>query len=271
MKKLGLKRVYVFFSTFFVFMLHLPIAFAKGKHISKEFPLTSSAKSSIVIKDFKAAKADSIASVVSGIYDSLKLGSLGLTQTVFDYAYQGFSYLKEIGKISNDHIISIVDFSKSSAQKRLFIIDLKSMKVLFNTYVAHGQNSGEEYARQFSNSIESDESSLGFYETADTYMGKNGYSLRLEGLEKGFNDNAYEREIVMHGASYVNEQLIRKRGYIGRSWGCPAVPQRLHKYIINKIKNGTCLFIYSPDRNYITHSDIIKQAAYAPVMAYNYQ
>jgi len=270
MKKLGLKRVYIFFSTFFLFVLHLPIAFAKTKPIAKDFP-SASAKSSVVAKDLKAAKADSIAMVVSGIYDSLKLGSLGLTHIAFDYAYQGFSYLKEIGKISNDHIISIIDFSKSSAQKRLFIIDLKRMKVLFNTYVAHGQNSGEEFASQFSNSIESDESSLGFYETTNTYIGKNGYSLHLEGLEKGFNDNAYAREIVMHGASYVNEQLIRARGYIGRSWGCPAVPQRLHKFIINKIKNGTCLFIYSPDKNYISNSNIIKQAAYAPVMAYNYK
>lgn len=251
-------------------MVHLPMMFAKAIPMGKDFFARQLASSTMVIKDGNIAKADSVSRMVSGIYDSLKLGSMGLTNRVFDCAYQGFSYLKEVGKISNDHILSIIDFSKSSAQKRLFIIDLKNMKVLFNTYVAHGVNSGEEYASQFSNSVESNESSLGFYETADTYMGKNGYSLRLEGLERGFNDNAYAREIVMHGASYVNEQLIRARGYIGRSWGCPAIPPRLHKFIIDKIKNGTCLFIYSPDRNYINHSDILKQG-YAPVMAYNYK
>jgi hypothetical protein len=270
MKKLGLKRAYIYFSTFFIFILHLPMVFAKAKTVGKDFSSARATTPSTVTKDTRVSKADSLMTVVSGIYDSLRLNSLGLTRQVFDYAYQGFSYLKEVGKVSNDHILSIIDFSKSSAQKRLFIIDLKSMKVLYNTYVAHGVNSGEEYASQFSNSIESNESSLGFYETANTYLGKNGYSLRLEGLESGFNDNAYEREIVMHGASYVNEKLIRARGYIGRSWGCPAVPQRLHKFIINKIKNGTCLFIYSPDRNYIAHSGILKQMAYSPVMAYNY-
>jgi hypothetical protein len=269
MKKLGFKKVYLFFSTFFIFMLHLPMGFAKSKPMGKIFPFKAIAPS-ICVSDSASVKTDSIATAIGNIYDSLKLSSFGLTRQVFDYAYQGFTYLKEIGKISNDHIISVIDFSKSSAQKRLFVIDLRNMKVLFNTYVAHGLNSGQEFANRFSNDEESNESSLGFYETEDTYMGKNGYSLRLQGLERGFNDHAYDREIVMHGADYVNEQLIRARGYIGRSLGCPAVPQRLHKFIIDKIKNGTCLFIFSTDRNYVSHSQILKQG-FAPVMAYNYK
>ena len=140
----------------------------------------------------------------------------------------------------------------------MFVIDLKSQKLLFKTYVAHGMNSGKEMARFFSNTPESNKSSLGFYTTSDTYMGKHGYSLHLNGLEKGFNDKAFERDIVMHAADYVNESVIRSTGYAGRSWGCPAVPEKLSKPIIDQIKNGTCLFIYAPDRNYMHRSQLIK-------------
>ena len=192
------------------------------------------------------------------IYDSLKLASIGLTKQVFDCAMRGFEYLKEKGKITNHNIISIADLSKSSCKKRLFIIDLKNYKVLFNTYVAHGMNSGQEFARQFSNTPESNKTSLGFYETSNTYSGKNGYSLHLIGLEKGINDNAYNRDIVMHGAGYVSENLIHAQGYLGRSQGCPAVPEKQHQKIIDKIKNGTCLFIFGEDRNYFRRSALMK-------------
>ncbi len=194
------------------------------------------------------------------IYDSLRLNLMGLSQQAFQYAMQGFEYLSKGGKIANDKVISIVDFSQPSCKKRLFVIDLGQYKVVFNTYVAHGVNSGKEYADQFSNRPESNQSSLGFYETMDSYNGKNGYSLHLQGLEKGINDNADSRAIVMHGAEYVNEDLIQSQGYIGRSWGCPAVPEKLHKPIINKIKNGTCLFIYSPNKNYFIHSKILRES-----------
>jgi hypothetical protein len=173
---------------------------------------------------------------------------------------QGFNYLAKNGRIANKKIISVIDFSLPSSKKRLFVIDVESCKVLYNTYVAHGSNSGKEYATRFSNTPESNQSSLGFYETLGTYMGDNGYSLRLEGLERGFNDNANRRAIVMHGAAYVNENLINTQGYIGRSWGCPALPQNMYVPVINKIKNGTCLFIYSPDRNYLTHSGILRSS-----------
>jgi hypothetical protein len=185
---------------------------------------------------------------------------MGLSQQAFEYALQGLDYLKQQGKIANDKIISIVDFSQPSYKKRLFIVDVQNQKVLFNTYVAHGSNSGKEYATDFSNTPESNKSSLGFYETENTYMGDNGYSLKLEGLERGINDNAYRRAIVIHGAAYVSEQFIQSQGYIGRSWGCPALPQHLYKPIIDKIKNGTCLFIYSPNKNYLQHSKILHAA-----------
>jgi hypothetical protein len=201
-----------------------------------------------------------IQSPAFSLYDSLRLNLMGLSRQAFEYAMQGFEYLTQSGKIANDKVISIVDFSQPSSKKRLFVIDLDQARVVFNTYVAHGSKSGTTFATQFSNKPESNESSLGFYETSNTYIGGNGYSLRLEGLESGINDNAERRAIVMHGAAYVNEGLAQSRGYIGRSWGCPAVPENLHKPIIDKIKNGTCLFIYSPDKNYLSHSRILHPA-----------
>jgi len=191
------------------------------------------------------------------IYDSLHLASMGLSHEAFDYAVKGYIYLKNKGKLHNKRVLSIIDFTKPSSQKRLFILDVTSYKVLFNTYVAHGQNTGQEYANKFSNKLESYQSSLGFYVTTGTYMGKNGFSMQLDGLENGFNDQADERAIVMHGAPYVSEAFIKHRGYIGRSHGCPAVPQQLNKPIIEKIKNGSCLFIYSDNKAYLSRSRIL--------------
>lgn len=260
MTKYNFKKFYFFFSSIFIFILHMPFVFAKNKPNS--FPRLPPNKSGgFVITD--TAFVDIIPrheNALANMYDSLRLNLMGLSQQAFEYAMQGFSYLVKAGKITNDRIISIVDFSQPSNKKRLFVIDLDNYKVVFNTYVAHGVNSGKEYASQFSNQPESNKSSLGFYETAETYMGKNGYSLHLLGLEKGINDKADSRSIVMHGADYVSENLINEQGYIGRSWGCPAVPEKLHRPIINKIKNGTCLFIYSPSKNYFIHSRILKEA-----------
>ena len=134
---------------------------------------------------------------------------------------------------------------------------MKNYKVLFNTLVAHGRNSGVEYARSFSNKHSSYQSSPGFYTTGNTYQGSNGYSLKLNGLEKGINDNALERTIVMHGADYVSQGIANARGWIGRSWGCPAVPVKYAVPIIEKVKNGTCLFIYSPESNYVSRSNFL--------------
>lgn len=267
MKNRGIRRVHLFFSSLFICLLHIPFVFAKAKPTSFAAAAGSDVNP-VLIKDSAAVSPTITAHHFGyGIYDSLRLSSMGLARQVFDYAMQGFEYLKETGKLNNQSIISIIDFSKSSCKKRLFIIDLKNSKLLFNTYVAHGMNSGQEYAHQFSNIPESNKSSLGFYETADTYLGKNGYSLHLQGMEKGINDNASRRDIVMHGAGYVNETMIHARGYIGRSQGCPAVPQRLHKQIIDQIKNGTCLFIFGDDRNYFRRSAMLKSAY--PLLAYN--
>jgi len=193
------------------------------------------------------------------VYDELKLADLGLSRYAFDYAVKGYNYLLSSGKLKNEQIISIVDFSQLSSKKRLYVIDLKSKKLLFNTYVSHGRNSGREMASQFSNEPESNKSSLGFYITGDTYMGKHGFSMRLLGEEKGINDNANSRAIVMHSAPYVSESAIKMQGFVGRSLGCPALPVEVYKPIIEKIKDGSCLFLYSPDKSYAANSDILKK------------
>lgn len=154
----------------------------------------------------------------------------------------------------NEDILSIIDFSKPSTEKRLFIIDLKQQKILHHTYVAHGKNTGQNEAVKFSNAKGSNSSSLGLYSTAEPYFGKHGYSLRLDGLEKGFNDNARSRAVVMHSASYVSEDFIKKYGRLGRSFGCPAVPVEHSKEIIDLIKGGSCLYIYADDETYLENS-----------------
>lgn len=148
----------------------------------------------------------------------------------------GFATLQNDGYLKNDSILTIVDFDQPSYNKRLYVIDIKNYKILFNTLVAHGKNSGKEWAQSFSNKAESNKSSLGFYVTEGTYNGSNGFSLKLSGMEAGLNSNAFQRAIVMHGADYVNDSYIRSQGYIGRSLGCPAVPEKLNRPIIEKIK-----------------------------------
>ena len=262
MKKFAFKKVYVFFSSLFIFCLHIPFVFAKAKPVDN----ISDNKAVLYIHtftltDFQMWKAIGDSACTVNLYDSLHLSTLGLNRQAYNYALKGFDVMKSEGELNKRNIISIVDFSKPSSQKRLFVIDLDNSKLLFNTYVAHGMQSGGAFAKQFSNKPSSLKSSLGFYETLGTYIGGNGYSLRLEGVEKGINDNANKRDIVIHGAQYVNENMIRSKGYIGRSWGCPALPERLHKAIIDVIKNGTCLFIFSPDNNYLRHSKILNQSA----------
>ncbi|UAY51958.1 murein L,D-transpeptidase catalytic domain family protein [Ferruginibacter albus] len=220
---------------------------------------------SVANPDFKAGAFQqekgianpSVVTNISSIYDQWNLQASGLTKEAFSYAMKGYNFLSEKKLLSKTNIITIVDFSKPSSEKRLFVLDILSGRILFNTLVAHGHNSGAGYANKFSNSTNSHESSLGFYVTSDTYFGGNGYSLRLKGCEKGFNDNAYKRQIVLHGSDYVSENFIQQRGFLGRSYGCPAVPLEFSKEIIDCIKNGSCLFLYHPTKKYLTSSKIL--------------
>ena len=191
------------------------------------------------------------------VYDSLQLEEEGLSKDVFEMALKGMEKLLESGVTTKDNIIAIADFNQPSTSKRLYIIDLDNFELKFRTWVAHGNKSGKDMAEKFSNRISSNQSSPGFYVTGSTYQGKHGYSLRLEGVEKGINDNAGRRAIVIHGADYVNPNIIPKLGYIGRSQGCPAIPMNLHRPVIDQLKDGACLFIYSPSISYIKKSSLI--------------
>ncbi len=247
MNTIGIKKVYLYFSAVFAFMLHLPFAF--GNQASNIFKKS--------IKAIVTADSSAAAPKFATVYDSLKLNINGLSEHAYIYAIKGYNFLKATGKIANTSIISIVDFTKPSNQKRLFVIDLQQYKLLYKTYVAHGQGSGALMATNFSNVPESFQSSLGFFKTSTPYMGKNGFSLHLEGMEKGINDKAYERSIVIHGANYVSQNYIDNTGSLGRSWGCPALPENVNKPIIEKIKNGSCLFIFSENKKYLNKSAII--------------
>lgn len=216
---------------------------------------TSGFSETIVSSDENAAKASSVERYGNLLYDSLHLESMGMNKNALMYAYKGQQKLLEQGKIANADILTVCDFTQPSDNKRLYIIDVRNFKVLLNTYVAHGKNSGVEYASRFSNRPRSLESSLGFYITKGTYFGKHGLSLRLSGQDKGFNDRAESRAIVVHGATYIGDEW--KGGKMGRSFGCPAVPAQLAPKVINLIKDGTTLFIYHPLKSYLHGSNVL--------------
>ena len=194
---------------------------------------------------------------IHSIYTEIHQAGANLSEEIFSLAFSGFEKLNAQGRLSADSILTIIDFSKSSRENRLFVVDLKKQELLFKSIVAHGRNTGEEFAKSFSNAMNSHKSSLGFYVTGGTYMGSNGFSMLLNGVEKGFNDKAKDRAIVMHGADYASEQVIRYKGYLGRSYGCPALPRPINKKVIETIKEGNCMFIYYPDHKYLSNSRIL--------------
>ncbi len=196
-----------------------------------------------------AAVEDNSVSKNASIYKQLNANSFELPNfECFSTALNGFYLLKDKGVVQKD-ILTVVDFSLSSNTKRLWVIDLENKVILFNTLVAHGRNTGEEFARDFSNQAESYKSSIGFYATGEIYNGKHGLSLKLDGLEKGLNDNARERAVVVHGADYVSESFIKQNKRLGRSQGCPALPVEMNAKIISVIKNKSCLFLYHPSKS----------------------
>lgn len=194
---------------------------------------------------------------ISSLYEVFKEQNETVPQLVsFSKAVKGYTKLKAEGKIANE-TLTIIDFSLSSTEKRLWVLDMTTYKVLFNTVVAHGRNTGGEFATKFSNTNNSNQSSLGFYITDTTYYGKNGLSLFLDGQEKGFNDNARKRYVVFHGAKYANPDFAKRHGRLGRSLGCPAVPTAFNAAIIEQIKNKSCMFIYHPNKKYQETSKLV--------------
>ncbi|HEY0433510.1 MAG TPA: murein L,D-transpeptidase catalytic domain family protein, partial [Chitinophagaceae bacterium] len=205
-----------------------------------------------------AAKNKTISTdnTAEALYSQMNLAEAGLSKAAFDYAYKGYRYLLKHQKLGTPGILTICDMSQSSVRRRLYILDMNENRILYESYVAHGKGSGMEYATRFSNRANSHQSSLGFYITGNTYVGEHGLSLRLRGLEAGFNDHATRRNIVVHGADYIGNANPDNR-FMGRSYGCPAVPQAESQEIIDLIKNGTCLFIYHPNTTYFKRSKIL--------------
>ncbi len=191
------------------------------------------------------------------LYESFSLKNSTMPQLpVFEKAISGYMKLDDAGKISNP-LLTVIDFNLSSTKKRMWILNMDTQEVIFNTFVAHGRNTGGEFAENFSNKQNSHKSSLGFYVTGETYYGKNGLSLFIDGMEKGFNSNARERYVVIHGADYAEPDFIKRIGRLGRSYGCPAVPNKIAKELINKIKGKSVVYIHKNDKNYLENSDFL--------------
>lgn len=251
-----MRKTYLPLSFACLLSLFLLSAVKAGKNTAE--PVASVATVSTPASSSTTALTEDAAAMATAnmIYDSLQLKEIGLSKEAMQYAYKGFQKLVKKGQVENSDILTICDFSQPSSKKRLYILDISNMKVLVNTYVAHGKNSGLRYAERFSNRIESLQSSLGFYVTKNTYIGKHGLSLRLSGKDKGFNDNAERRAVVVHGANYIGPNRA-SAPYQGRSFGCPAVPQAISSRVINLIKDGTCLFVYHPSKSYLHGSSIL--------------
>lgn len=193
---------------------------------------------------------------LTGIHAMLEKESATLHAGVINKVMTSLQCIFE-KNISHTNILTVIDYSLPSSEKRLWVFDLNEKKLLFNTYVSHGIKSGALVSKYFSNKNDSKASSIGVYKTEKTYYGRDGLSLRLTGLDNGFNDNASNRYIVMHGGWYVSEQFIKKYGRAGRSWGCPAVPENLRDGIINTIKDNSLFVAYYPSDIWFSNSKFL--------------
>ncbi len=230
--------------------------FASLPFLSFSEPKKTESKSSISVVATVTNSVDEAVNLASSLYSNANLKAAGLSMEAFQYALKGYEKLVAQGSVSNSQYLTIVDFSQSSRKKRFYLLDIKSGKLVHNTFVSHGKNTGVDKAERFSNRMNSEQSSLGFYVTTATYTGKHGLSLRLSGKDRGFNDNAEARGIVMHGAAYVNAGRVNS-GYMGRSQGCPALSEGEYAKVINIIKGGSVLFIYHPSANYLQGSSVL--------------
>lgn len=185
-----------------------------------------------------------------------KIDDFDLNFEAFKYGLKGYLKLQNDNLLKNANYLTIIDMSASANTERLYIVNMETLQLEHKSLVAHGRNSGLEYAKQFSNKISSHQTSLGFYKTAETYIGKHGFSLRLDGLEFS-NSRARKRAIVIHEANYASAEFIKKNGRLGRSYGCPSIPKKDYTTIINKIKKGSCLFIYYPETHYLKNSKLV--------------
>ena len=239
---------------FLGFILNLSNDKTTTKSIYKSESVKIEAAKATVIAENKVL---SFAEKTEVLYNEIEKGQYTLPNLeTFVQAFEGYTSLEAQGKVKNN-ILTIVDFSFSSTKERMWVIDMENKKVVLQTLVSHGMNSGKEFANSFSNQNESFKSSLGFFITGETYTGKHGISLKLDGQEYGLNDKARERAVVVHGAEYVSKKLANRQGYIGRSQGCPAVAPEVAPTLINTIKNQSVLFIYHPTRMYVSKSKLV--------------
>ncbi len=229
----------------FVSFMEIPERICFSAHI----PATSSS-----VKDSTEVSRDTFESGLQDLYDAIDARKYELKYDAFRYALIGYKALRRENRLNDKELISIIDFTRSSCEKRFYTIDLCRKKILFNTYVSHGKNSGGDTSSEFSDECESHRSSIGFYVTGATYTGNNGFSMRLYGYEEGYNANLYNRAVVVHTADYVSEDFIRRHGRLGRSYGCPVLPRHIYKDIIDKIKDGTVIFAYYNDKTYLQNS-----------------
>lgn len=192
-------------------------------------------------------------------------GTVGgpVSSDVLELAFSAAACAVRAGSAASPTTLTVIDYSKPSTAKRLWVYDIRSRKLLYEELVAHGQGTGDNFARTFSNEPETHRSSLGLFVTEETYVGRNGYSLRLNGLDQGFNDRARERAIVMHGAPYVSEAFANSQGRLGRSWGCPAVRESVARELIDRVKGGNLVFAYYPDQEWLKDSKYLGDCAAA--------
>lgn len=200
----------------------------------------------------RTMSAAAAASFARADFDTSTLGTIDTD--VFEMALSAASCAVKTGAVDAPTTLTVIDYSKPSSEKRLWVYDLTKRELLYEELVAHGQGSGAIVPTQFSNEAETHRTSLGLFVTQDTYVGKNGYSLRLDGLDKGINDNARERAIVMHGAPYVSQEFVKANGRLGRSWGCPAVSANVARQMIDHVKGGGLVFAYYPDAKWLKTS-----------------
>jgi hypothetical protein len=207
----------------------------------------------LIISQANAFSDETLKTDISSLYYSIDFTNEDPPEyDVFQHALIGYFQLERLHQLSDKGILTLIDFRKSANSKRLWVIDLINKKLLYYSLTAHGRNTGDVFATKFSNKHNSHQSSLGFYITGNTYIGKHGISLKLFGVESGINDQAEARAIVIHGADYVSDDYIKKVGRLGRSFGCPAIPMELHENIIKQLAGKTCLFIYYPDSEYLS-------------------
>ena len=224
-------------------------------------PVTAAAVVAPVVVPAALAPVAPAADLLDATLERLAANAPGLKRDVLRLALVARDAAAKEGLAKKDELLTVIDYSLPSTAKRLWVFDVKSGDVLFNELVAHGKNTGDNYARRFSNADGSLETSLGLFRTASTYIGGNGYSLRLAGLEPGFNDKAERRAVVMHGAPYVSEDFAAQHGRLGRSWGCPALSQKVAGKVIDTIKGGSLVFSYFPDQDWLQHSKFVAPVA----------